>query len=175
LPHEAKRIVNAALNIASVFGHSTSDISDIRPIGLTGFNLASLSCREFFEVFENQIDKAIEVVVEEKKQTTYSLDDLIEMRSEVLNKVLNGIFTELDKNNNGLEVKELEKFLIAKTPLNICQSQQGLNALLSERAVSIMSEFSADGKMLTLKEFLSLSVLLQKLHDKIVVDLFSQN
>jgi hypothetical protein len=96
------------------------------------------------------------------------------MRSEVLNKAYNEVFRELDKNNNGIEVQELEIFLIAKTPLKISQGQAGFDGLMSQRALSIMSELSSDGKALTLKEFLSPSSLLQKLHDKIVIDLFSQ-
>ncbi len=151
---EAREILKKFSNVASTFGEGK---------------------REFFEVFENQIDQAVEVVFKEKKETTYSVDDLIEMRSEVLNKAYNEVFRELDKNNNGIEVKELEVFLIAKSPLKISEDQAGFDGLMSQRALSIMIELSSDGKTLTLKEFLSLSSLLQKLHDKIVIDLFSQD
>ena len=151
--NEAMEILKTSSNIASTFGEKK---------------------REFFEVFENQIDQAVEFVFKEKKQITYSLNDLIRMRSEVLNKAYNEVFRELDKNNNGIEVKELEIFLIGKTPLKISEGQSGFDDLISQRALSIMSEFSSDGKILALKEFLSFSFLLQKLHDRIVIDLFSQ-
>lgn len=178
-PPVAMSTVIAATNIASALGEDTSSIpmsslGGLGSFGLSGFDLVTLSCKEFLESFDAQIDEATAKVFKKKEQETYDLDDLIEMREAVLKKAWNSLFASLDKGSDGLSKEEIKNFLVSKTPLSICETQSGFSKLMTTRAELILEEFSSDGKKLTKKEFMKLARTLQRLHDKIVTDLFSE-